>query len=89
MQIMIEIPDIDYYNMINDGCIYNYEIRKALENSIPLPKGHGRLIDADALSESFELSDFSGDEYDCIDNACYIVGCAPTIIEAEVDTDDY
>ena len=90
MQIMIEIPDVDYYDMINDGCIYNYEIRKAIENGIPLPKGHGRLIDADKLGfTDFEILMCNGDYKEALKMLLEKIDNAPTIIEAEMDTDDY
>ena len=38
-----------------------------------------RLIDADALKQGFELSDFDGDSFENIDNACRIVNSYPTI----------
>ena len=87
---MIEIPDVDYYDMINDGCIYNYEIRKAIENGIPLPKGHGRLIDADKLGfTDFEILMCNGDYKEALKMLLEKIDNAPTIIEAEMDTDDY
>lgn len=39
-------------NAMFDVCISSdirWDVTSAIENSIPLPKGHGRLIDADAL----------------------------------------
>ena len=52
---------------------------------IPVPK-HGRLIDADALADSFEPSDFwNSDAEDNCFAAVRIVHSAPTIIPAEED----
>ena len=52
----------------------------AIANGVPLPKGHGRLIDADALlkdvrdnSESYFADDFAHEWVDV----------APTIVEAD------
>ena len=53
MQIMIDISE-EVYKEIQDGKMYRsvYDIPqesvKAIKNGTPLPKGHGRLIDADS-----------------------------------------
>lgn len=52
--------------------------------AVPVPEPHGRLIDADALEDSFEPSDFWNPE--AVDNcfaAVRIVHSAPTIIPAD------
>lgn len=57
-------------------------LRKAIKNSTPLPKGHGRLIDADELyldiqtDEEMRLGEHLGWVKDRFDNAL-------TIIEAD------
>lgn len=38
-----------------------------------------RLIDADALKQGFESSDFDDDPFENVDNACRIVNQSPTI----------
>lgn len=51
--------------------------------AVPVPP-HGRLIDADALIESFDPSDFwNPDAEDNCFAAIHVVNCAPTIIEEE------
>jgi hypothetical protein len=52
-------------------------IADAIKNGTPLPKGHGRLIDADALIDSLDASD--RDIY-C---EAVIKEDAPTVIEAD------
>lgn len=56
MQIVINIDDEDYdditltgENIINLGVLL--DLREAVRKGTPLPKGHGRLIDADALEK--------------------------------------
>ena len=70
MQIVIDIPDRIY--KINQNRTLNIMdtemIRNAIRKGTPLPKGHGRLIDAD------DVTDFEGH---------YITTDAPTIIEAD------
>jgi len=52
MQIVIKIDDDDY-QFIQDTEFENYVVTKHLYEAVyegkPLPKGHGRLIDADKL----------------------------------------
>lgn len=51
-------------------------VHKAIANGILLPKGHGRLIDGDALYKDFEEQNF-------IYEADSMITPAPTIIEAD------
>ena len=44
----------------------------------PLPKGHGRLIDADALYEQFEYADYDFEK---------TLEYAPTIIDADTESE--
>ena len=60
MDIVIKI-DEELYNYMQteeyDECLdkrFDYQIRLAIKNSTPLPKGHGRLIDADAFIKTME-----------------------------------
>ena len=50
MELVINISEEDYEKNKNASCDY-YTLRMAIKNGIPLPKGHGRLIDADALPQ--------------------------------------
>ena len=49
-------------------------IADAIKNGIPLPKGHGDLIDSNVLCEQYERT--NGDLYQALD-------LTPTIIEAD------
>lgn len=79
MQIVIDIPE-EYRSIFEENRCkekfdslatneFGYVLRKAFENGIPLPKGHGRLIDADKIMRVDHIVLESA-----IDNA-------PTIIE--------
>lgn len=59
------------------------EMKNALEKATPLPKGHGRLIDADDLDiTTITTDDYSGNEV--IDVVLKEnVDDTPTIIEAD------
>lgn len=88
MQIVIDIPE-DLYEGIErrDGALETEyvcdELMKAVDNGTPLPKGHGRLIDADALKMDTRVC---GDRYlskTSLFVANKIIEQAPTIIEAD------
>lgn len=78
MQIVIDIPEEDWkFIKEADGCRYSRTIIEAVINGTPLPKGHGRLIDADDITLIDEQFYVPSDYYvaeSAIDNA-------PTIIE--------
>lgn len=77
MKLIIDIPEDIYEDIIKNGFIYdkdNEVVTYALKNGIPLPKGHGRLIDANKLLKQ------------PLDTANYpsnYVRIAETIIEAD------
>jgi hypothetical protein len=92
MKMLIEIDKKDYeyakdymYGRCNMLAINNMSrILGAIADGTPLPKGHGRLIDADELYDGF----IDGTEgYDCQTwnriEIGDIVEDAPTIIEAD------
>ena len=72
-----------------------HRLEKAIANGIPLPNGHGRLIDADALNEPMKQR-----HYENADEESYWIadvietalnpnnGYAPTIIEADKEVDE-
>lgn len=67
VELIVKIPEEEYKRL---PYIDIFKLRGYIENGITLPKGHGRLIDADAvLEEPF------GNTYKDID-------IAETIIEA-------
>ena len=53
-KIIIEIPDNYKVMEIANGSIASKIILNAVREGIVLPKGHGKLIDADALAISIE-----------------------------------
>ena len=67
MQIVIEIPKYKWIENIEDfksavkeyeqGSRFDHAIRKALLLGKPLPKHHGRLIDAKDVGEYLTLAD--------------------------------
>ena len=88
IELVINIPD-DVYEIIKNGT--DIEIHfgehivvkdewssEIIRNGTPLPKGHGRLIDADVLADGFE------DNYEF----CEVVNATPTIIEADKESEE-
>lgn len=90
IELVIKIPEEIRLALINiiqlsmdQQSICDSYIHQAIINGTPLPKGHGRLIDADELDvTTVTTDDYSGNEVldvvlkDDIDDA-------PTIIEAD------
>ena len=84
MQIMIDIPEEDYKNVnriVDIGLGTNVD--KAIKNGTPLPKHHGRLIDADALNLEKEVS--MADDWKTAHEIANCIKYAPTIIEADAE----
>lgn len=81
MQIVIDIPDKIYKELTETAIIvtevYPSTIERALTEGIVLPKGHGRLIDADDMELPPE---------ELISRM--IVAEAPTIVEADKEGAD-
>lgn len=93
MQIVIDIPDVVYerfgYEYREENCISKYTndiILNAFCNGTPLPKGHGRLIDADDLDLKridIILSGEVKDTVDALSKMGMLIITAPTVIEAD------
>ena len=82
MKLIIDIPEEDYKR----GTV----MASAIRNGIPLPKGHGRLIDADALKETFIEPNIylKGNEkgFWCVTSKK--IKNAPTIVEADKESEE-
>ena len=99
MRIVIDIPEDDYKSIKDmqyyisgrrSGRQIEYNIINAILNGTPLPKGHGRLIDADKLQKSY--CDDNCGVRKCVDamDRCVFIGSvleAPTIIEADKESE--
>lgn len=61
MHVVIDIPEDIYQYVINTGTYghYRFDSAKAIKNGTPLPKGHGRLIDAGVLAVALAQIDWS------------------------------
>lgn len=91
MEVVIKVSDEKYKAIkkcLETGCALS-ATDMAILNGTPLPKGHGRLIDADAVTESFQTfyssfvahyeGDFKKFKVTCI---------APTIVEADKEEEN-
>ena len=94
MQIVIDMHEKDY-QAVKNGHI-PFSVLDAIIKGTPLPKGHGRLKDADEIAKSIEAMrdgwDCYGNEYeagkwDSYDIALDEVMDAPTIIEADKEAE--
>lgn len=98
MQIVIDIPKDVYEDILKHSTeiqAEGYIIAGAVLHGIPLPKGHGRLIDADYLKDVILLHNFHGNNKNIVpyaDRRGYrlrqrevdeAIINAPTIIEAD------
>lgn len=96
MQIVIDIPE-EVYKSLNknswNSCFVNDELtilEQALCNGTPLPKGHGRLIDADSIYQIVRPIEQSDAEWGMTAETAIrlmhdVFNKAPTIIEADKD----
>ena len=74
MKIVIDIPIVVYDEIINFNDVNNTALYEAIRNGTPLPKGHGRLIDADELIKDYGNTDIE-----------ILLENMDTIIEADKD----
>ena len=89
MKLVIDIPDEDYKLYAYDEWNLPLGLVDALQNGKPLPKGHGRLIDADVLDRDLEnvkvnLGDDLSEAFDDgLTWASEVLNNAQPIIEAD------
>lgn len=89
MQIVIEISDT-LKNIVDTGDAKTFShlmwraiVMDAIKNGTPLPKGHGRLIDADAMFEDVKNYCIDPDAHDW--TIFDFINNADTIIKADMD----
>ena len=89
MKLIIDIPEKRYKDIqrIAEVQIESNHFQTAeqiIAKGTPLPKGHGRLIDADELKANIYM--YHRNRY-CtqkdVDTSFYVINNAPTIIEAD------
>ena len=86
MQVVIDIPEDKYNEIIKDDYIPDGNFRRnciqAIRTGTPLPKHHGRLIDADELKKDYPHN--SDWDYPVSTNSYVVesIDNTPTILEA-------
>lgn len=91
MQIVIDIPEYVYDTIVaSDGYIQdcdNEKVGMAVKDGTPLPKGHGRLIDADEYKEHLYACETNGRPLHImeLDERLTTIDNVPTIIEADTE----
>ena len=90
MKLIIDIPEDVYTRLFDNGIQDNEiatddicEMARALRLGTPLPKGHGRLIDAEVFSHN--VVKYSHQSTKTIGQA---LADTPTIIEADTKSDE-
>ena len=85
MKVVIDIPEEVYKDLKNKyaGITDGFVVSEAVANGTPLPKGHGRLIDADDYIDNNDEGGWL--EYITIDEFNKIT---PTIIDADRETNE-
>lgn len=97
MKMICNVPD-EAIKCVKDGTWCGSPmVEKMIATGIPLPKGHGRLIDADKVADRLEELrnnwDYYGNEYESgiytgCDYSLDEVMDAPTIIEADKESEE-
>lgn len=87
MQIVIDIPENTYRqiqalvrNSYFDHDICGNSMRRIAKGT-PLPKGHGDLVDRDAIWHAYDCSEIEYTMINALDDA-------PTIIEADKESEE-
>ncbi len=89
MKFVIDIPEETYKATCN-GNMLPPDVKNvvdAIKNSKPLPRGYGRLVDADAITKDFNTFQMSFG-INMSNRPMKIICNAPTIIEADEEQMD-
>ena len=68
MQIMIDIPEYYYKTIKEIPAEYSTADMLIIKNGTPLPKGHGRLIDADEVLKAMN----TWDKFGYTETGCFV-----------------
>ena len=91
MKIVIDIDEKDYEDILNGetkASSLNWSTFNAIRDGTPLPKGHGRLIDADVDIKGLrEMKVVDEKDKQSVRFATIVLVNAPTVIEADDESD--
>lgn len=95
MKIVIEIDDARFKDIRRIACVqlenYHFKtVEQIIANGTPLPKGHGRLKDVDALLDIIGLEDNDSNREDNVGAIVTLedFDSIPTIIEADKESEE-
>ena len=90
MQIVIDIDETKYNTIMNYPKEWDEWALKAIQHGTPLPKGHGRLIDADEYKEHLYACETNGRPLHTMElnERLATVDDTPTIIEADTESEE-
>ena len=85
MQIVIDIPEEEYEEIIYSEDCGLHTLTRAIANGTPLPKGHGKIIDVDDLLDRICLDDTDENREDNVGEIVTLedIDFIPAIIEAD------
>ena len=90
MELVIKIAEKTFDDLVKHGML-NYtntgEIIKSIKDGTPLPKGHGRLIDANVLENEFDATCSGECGYCCDESKCPVYNQS-TVIEADSEVEE-
>ena len=92
MEIVIDIDDNIYKSIKNNCYVYQEEAEEvalSIIGGITLPKGHGRLIDADEFHHIIEDMPMKDTDkwFNWLQKVCNRLADAPTIVEADTESE--
>ena len=93
MQILIDIDENLYTRLFDNGDEYVADMRRAcvsIRKGILLPKGHGRLIDADVFLEMLNNMPVNYEDkwFNWMQKESLRLASVPTIIEADKESEE-
>lgn len=80
MKLVIDIPEEIYLNVKKDYLYDTEVIVNAFKNGTPLPKGHGKLIDADSMKT---IKNIQSANFNAVELIRLWIDKQDTIIEAD------
>ena len=90
VELVIRVPKKDWkFLKESDGCRWSREIIESVINGIPLPKGHGDLIDANkTIANAYEVYSASGTHNIITSDQMYAIREVLTTAEPIIKADE-
>lgn len=101
VELVIKIPDDIYEQAINgteyDTLSLGIKLRQSVQEGVVIPKGHGRLKDADKIANEVNAlkdnwnrygNEYESGRYESYDYAVDTIDSADTIVEADKESEE-